>query len=78
MVPLAIPDLTGQTVRGWHVRDGALWVELEDRGAVVACACGRGHLLPREEQGVLHLTCHACGRHGGLVLVEQAFSHFPA
>lgn len=78
MVPLAMPDLAGQAVRGWHVRDGALWVELEDRGTVVACGCGRGHLLPHEEEGALHLTCHACGMHGRVALAEQAFSGLPA
>lgn len=77
-MPLALPDLAGHAIHGWHVRDGALWVELEDRGSLVGCACGRGHLLPHEEEGLLHLTCHGCGRHGRVALAEQAFSRLPA
>lgn len=49
-------------VRGWHVREGLLWLELPDRGEVLTCACGRAHLLPSEDHGLLHVRCHACGQ----------------
>ena len=75
MALLAMPlsRLEGARVRAWHVHDGQLWVELDDRGVAVACDCGRPHLLPTEEPGaVLRLHCHACGRAADLSLAPAA------
>jgi hypothetical protein len=60
-------------VHGWHVHGGELWVELDDRGVRVACACGRGHFLLTEDlrNHALHVHCHACGK-GAELRLEAA------
>lgn len=74
-MPLTLAQVEGEPILGWHVRDGQLWVELGDRGVVVACDCGHPHLLPTETaERHLLVTCHACGRHSEVPLAAEAFS----
>lgn len=63
MAPVPIQSLAGRRVEAWHVRDGQLLVRTGHHEEPVVCRCGRGHLLPTEEQAVrkLLVRCHCCG-----------------
>jgi hypothetical protein len=57
-------SLRGQTVAGWHVRDGQLLVRTARGEEPLVCDCGRGHFLLTEHlaEHRLLLQCHGCGR----------------